>query len=71
MWFVGLQEIAAKRFEDALDPKIIRVLSDTVISDKSYVCRQNVGRKQESNREPQRSRTSNLLIKSQLLYQLS
>ena len=67
----GLQEIAAQRFEGVLDGEALKILTDSDISDESQGCRQNVGKRREFESEPHRNRTCNLLIKSQLLCQLS
>jgi len=68
----GLQEVAAQRFEGMLDSEVLRLLTDAELSDKdTSLCRQNVGKEEEFEREPRRTRTSNRLIKSQLLCQLS
>ena len=67
----GLQEVAAERFEGALDSEALKILTSAEISDEPQECRQNVGKEWEFEREPHRSRTCNRLIKSQLLCQLS
>ena len=68
----GLQEVAAQRFEGMLNKGALKSLSDTrfIVTDPSK-CRQYVGKKPGLEREPRRTRTSNRLIKSQLLCQLS
>ena len=63
----GLQEVAAQRFEEIFDKQPLQV----ILSSESRTCRQNVGRGVKIKCEPPGSRTLNLLIKSQLLYQLS
>jgi integrase len=67
----GLQEVAAQRFEGALDSEALKILTSAEISDEPQECRQNVGNELGFEREPRRTRTSNRLIKSQLLFQLS
>ncbi len=67
----GLQEVAAQRFESTLDGKTLKILTNYETSNEAEPCRQNVGNMEEFESEPQRTRTSNLLIKSQLLYLLS
>ena len=67
----GLQEVAAQRFEGVLDGEALKILTNSDMSEESQECRQNVGREDGFECEPQRTRTSNRLIKSQLLCQLS
>ena len=64
----GLQEVAAQRFEGALDGEALKILTSSEISDESQECQQNVGKELEFECEPRRTRTSNRLIKSQLLF---
>jgi len=65
----GLQEVAAQRFEETLNREALKLLVDSDLS------RKDVGKmsaKEEGvEPEPHRTRTCNLLIKSQLLCQLS
>jgi integrase len=63
----GLQEVAAQRFDEIFDKEALQVILNT----GPHECRQNVGRDDQTRYEPPGSRTLNLLIKSQLLYQLS
>ena len=67
----GLQEVAAHRFEGVFNGEALKILTASDISDESQGCRQNVGKGAEFECEPPGTRTLNLLIKSQLLYQLS
>ena len=66
----GLQEAAAQRFEGVLDGEALRTLIDAKLLNEPE-CRQNVSKEEGPEYEPPGSRTLNLLIKSQLLYQLS
>ncbi len=66
----GLHEAAAQRFERVFERQALRILTDADLSSES-ACRQNVGREDESEREPPGTRTQNRLIKSQLLFLLS
>jgi integrase len=63
----GLQEAAAERFDDIFDKEALQVILKT----EPHECRQNVGNDLEIKCEPPGNRTLNLLIKSQLLCQLS
>ncbi len=58
-------------FEGTLDGEALKILTDSDVSDESLGCRQNVGTEEGFESEPHRNRTCNLLIKSQLLCQLS
>jgi len=40
----GLQEVAAQRFEGALDGEALKILTNSEISDESQECRQSVSR---------------------------
>ena len=66
----GLQEVATERFERVFDREALRILTDAEPSNES-VRRQNVGKEGGFQSEPPGTRTLNLLIKSQLLFQLS
>ncbi len=66
----GLQEAVAQCFEGVFDGEALKVLTSTELPLR-LECRQNVGRLEEAECEPPEARTLNLLIKSQLLYQLS
>jgi integrase len=61
----GLQEAAAERFDRILEPDVSKMLAKE--SDSS----ENIPENEEFESEPPGTRTLNLLIKSQLLYQLS
>jgi integrase len=65
----GLQEAAAQRFEGTLDGEVLKILTKPL--DQTEECRQNVGKLRGTESEPRRTRTSNQLIKSQLLFLLS
>jgi len=71
----GLQEMAAKRIEVVIGDEAFEELgvsvSTAIISTNAELCWQNVGKIADFRREPRRTRTSNRLIKSQLLFQLS
>ena len=61
----GLQEAAAERFDKMLEPDVSKMLA------KGLNDGQNLARKTGFETEPPGGRTLNLLIKSQLLFQLS
>ena len=65
----GIQEAAAQRFDETLGVGVTKHASQP--DALSRRCRQDVGRGVGVEREPPGTRTLNLLIKSQLLYQLS
>jgi Phage integrase family len=63
----GLPEVAAQDFDEIFGKETLRVIPST----GPHECRQDVGRDGQSGYEPPGNRTLNLLIKSQLLCQLS
>jgi hypothetical protein len=71
----GLQEMAARRIEVVIGDEVFEELGvnagTDIVSASVELCRQDVGKIGDFEREPRRTRTSNRLIKSQLLCQLS
>jgi hypothetical protein len=71
----GLQEMAARRIEVAIGDEAFEELGakfgTDIVSAGVELCRQDVGKIEDFECEPRRTRTSNRLIKSQLLCQLS
>ena len=65
----GLQEAAAQRLEAEFDKEALRLLLDDIVPEEDV--RETLDAEGEVETEPRRNRTFNLLIKSQLLCQLS
>ena len=67
----GLQEAAALRFDTLLEPETTQPENVSKMLAKGLDNSQNLAKKTEFESEPPGGRTLNLLIKSQLLFQLS
>ena len=75
----GLQEMAARRIEVAIGDEALKILVGDIAGDSMSAdvgkmlanVGKTVGKEGEFECEPHRTRTCNLLIKSQLLFHLS